>query len=329
MTNQMRNGLYLAINELRKQDNSIHMIHQIICDLVNSVGITSAVFIEKNKTDDYLIIKYGYNVSEQFSSSYKRGIGTDIIGRIFYQDEFAIVINGENESNYKDIFLEHDYDMAVLLRMSVENRAIGFLALYFDKRLEITDELKSFLIAIASICSEAIRKEMLDNLIKDTRTIDPQTGLFYYLYFHQKLKEELNMSRKTNSPLTVAIIDMDNFKEVMNSHGLETAHTLYKELADELRTHLRSIDIIGRHGTDELILCMPNTSCGSACITMNSFIDAVRDKKFTSHQLLTSIAIGTATMHKNESLEELLHRAQLALYKAMLTGNKIAICYET
>jgi diguanylate cyclase (GGDEF)-like protein len=295
MTKEMSNGLYLAITELRKQDNSTHMIHQIIRELVNSVGITSAVFVEKNRTDDYLVIKYGYNVSEQLSLSYKRGIGTGIIGQIFYQDEFAVVTKGDNENDYKDIFLEHDYDMAVLLRMSIENRAIGFLALYFDKRLEITDELKSFLIAMAAICSEAVRKEMLDNLIKDTRTIDPQTGLFYYLYFHQKLKEEVNRSKQAKLPLTVAIMDMDNFKDVMNVHGLEAAHSLFKELADELRTHLRSIDIIGRHGTDELILYMPNTSCGNACITMNSFIDAIRDKKFTSHHLLTSIAIGTAT----------------------------------
>ncbi|MBF0516010.1 MAG: GGDEF domain-containing protein [Nitrospirae bacterium] len=328
MTKEMSSDLYSAITELRKQDNAISLIHQIICGLVNSVGMTSAAFIEKSRTDDYLMIRDTYNVSEQVIRAYKRAIGTHIIGRIFYQDEFEVVLKSDSESDYKDIFLEHDFDMAVLLRMSIENRAIGFLVLYFDERFEISDELKSFLIAITAICSEAIRREMMDNLIKDTRTIDPQTGLFYYFYFHQKLKEEFNKSKRTKTPLTVAIIDMDNFKDVMNSHGLETAHSLYKELADELRSHLRSEDIIGRHGTDELILCMPNTSCGNACISMNNFIDAIRDKKFTTHHLLTSIAIGTASLHQDESLEELLHRAQLALYKAMLIGNKIAICYE-
>ncbi|MCG6553433.1 MAG: GGDEF domain-containing protein, partial [Candidatus Magnetominusculus sp. LBB02] len=176
--------------------------------------------------------------------------------------------------------------------------------------------------------SEAVRKETLSNLTKDSHTIDPLTGLFYYMYFSQKLKEEIYRSKRAQSPLAVAIIDMDNFKDIMNIYGLDTAHSLYRELADELRTHLRSIDIIGRHGTDEIIIGMPNTSCGHASAAINRFIDAIRDKTFTSHNLLTSISIGIASMRPDESLEELLHKAQLALYKAMQVGNKIAVCHE-
>ncbi|KWT81161.1 GGDEF domain-containing protein [Candidatus Magnetominusculus xianensis] len=328
MTREMSRGLYLAIKELHNQEYSAHTIHQIIYGLKDSLGITSAVLVEKNRTNDYLEIKNRYNISEQFSRTYRRGIGTDLVGRIFYHDELAVVIKGESESDYKDIFLEHDYEMAVVLRISTESRAIGFLALYFDKKEEITDELSMFLIAMATVCSEAIRKEVMDNCMKETRTIDPHTGLLYYLYFHNRLKDEATKSKRMQIPLTVAIMDMDNFKDVMSVYGIETANNLYKELAAELRSCIRGIDVVGRYGTDEFILYMPNTSLENAEMVLTRFVNGLGTKDFTSHHLHTSLSIGITTLHHDESLEELLNKAQRALYKAKLTKDKISKCDE-
>ncbi|MBF0320021.1 MAG: GGDEF domain-containing protein [Nitrospirae bacterium] len=328
MTEKMLNCLCFAINELNTQENAAHTIHQIIFELKDSIEITSAVLVEKNLKNDYLEIKNRYNVSEQFTRSYKRGIGTNIVGRVFYQDDFAVVHKGKTEDDYKDLFLEHDYETAVISRIIIEGRPLGYLALYFAKQVEITEQLRKFLTAIAKLCSEAIRKEMLLDLIKETRSVDPQTGLLYYHYFHQKIKEEFNKCKRMKIPMTVAIMDMDNFKHVMNVYGLDTAHNLYKELAEELYTCIRGIDVLGHYGTDEFILYMPNTALQNAEIVLNRFVEHVRDKKFTPHNLCTSLSMGAAALHPDESLEQLLNNAQRALYNSKITGKKIVKCDE-
>ncbi|MBF0517049.1 MAG: GGDEF domain-containing protein [Nitrospirae bacterium] len=328
MTTKILNALYLAINVLHTQDNAVHTIHQILYDLKDSIGVASAVYVQKSTNNDYLEIKNRFNVSEQLARTFKRGIGTDIIGRIFYQDEFAVVVKGGDEKDYKDVFLEHDYDMVVVLRVEIENRVIGYLALYFDNRLVITDELKSFLIAISTHCAESIHKEMLSDMIKETRVIDPQTGLYYYTHFHLKMREEFNRTKRMKTPFTVAIMDMDNFKHIMGVYGMDTANNLYIELAEELRSCIRGIDVLGRYGTDEFIIYMPNTSYKNAEIVLNRFNQTVMARKFTSQQIYTSLSIGIASLQPDETWEELLHNMQCALHKARLTIRKISSCDE-
>ncbi|MBF0555108.1 MAG: GGDEF domain-containing protein [Nitrospirae bacterium] len=328
MKDRMFNDLCFAIDKLSAQENAAHTVHEIIYELKNSLDIVSAVLVEKNLHDDYLEIKNRYNVSEQFTRSYKRGIGTGVIGRIFYSDEFAIVLKGEREDDYKDLMLEHDYEMAVVLRVAVEGRALGFLALYFANKVEITEQLRKFLISIVKLCAEAIRKETLLGFIKETRSVDPQTGLLYYHFFHQKLREEFDKNIRMKIPMTVAIMDMDNFKRVMGVYGLNTAHELYKELADELRAFVRGIDVLGHYGTDEFIIYMPNTTLNDAEIVLNRFLENLSRKRFTSHNLCTSLSMGVASLHQNESLEDLLSNTQRALYQSKLKGGKISRCDE-
>ncbi|WP_420263773.1 diguanylate cyclase domain-containing protein [Candidatus Magnetominusculus dajiuhuensis] len=328
MKDKMLNDLCFAIDKLSAQENAAHTIHEIIYELKNSLDIVSAVLVEKNSHDDYLEIKNRYNVSEQFTRSYKRGIGTGVIGRIFYNDELAVVLKGENEDDYKDLMIEHDYEMAIVLRVSVEGRVLGFLALYFSNKVVITEQLRKFLISIVKLCSEAIRKEKLLGFVKEMRSVDPQTGLLYYHFFYQKLKEEFDKNRRMNIPMTVAIMDMDNFKRVMGVYGLDTAHELFKELADELRAFVRGIDMLGHYGTDEFIIYMPNTTLNDAELVLNRFLDNLIHKRFTPNNLCTSLSMGIASLHQDDSLEDLLSNTQRALYKSKLKGGKISRCDE-
>ncbi|MBF0458724.1 MAG: GGDEF domain-containing protein [Nitrospirae bacterium] len=328
MVEKMFNDLCFSINELNAQESSARTVHQIIYELKDSLGIVSAVLVEKSLHDDYLEIKNRYNVSEQFTRSYKRGVGTHIIGRIFYNDEFAVVCKGDNEDDYKDLYIDRDYEMAVVLRVAVEGRTLGFLALYFDNRVEITEQLRKFMISIAKLCSEAIRKEMMLDLIRESRRVDPKTGLLYYHYFHHKLREEFSKNKRMKIPMTIAIVDMDNFKRVMGVYGLDTAHNLFRELAEDLRAYVRGIDLLGHYGTDEFIIYMPDTSLNDAESVLNRFVEHLGVKKFTSHNLCTSLSVGIASLQEDESLEELLNNTQRALYNSKLKGKTISKCEE-
>ncbi|MBF0565195.1 MAG: GGDEF domain-containing protein [Nitrospirae bacterium] len=329
MIGKLFKDLCYAIGELNKQDNATHTVHQILFELKESIGISSAVLVVKNIDTDYLEIKNRYNVSAHFTTAYKRAIGTSVVGRIFYKDEIVVVSRKDSpEDEYKDLLLEEEYASAVAVRVAVENRTWGYIAVYFNIDVEVTDELKNFLINIAKICSEAIRKERITTLLNELRNIDHTTGLLYYHYFHEKLKEEFGKCKRHHTALTIAIMDMDNFKEVLNLYGLNTARELYKNVAELLRSCLRGIDVIGRYGTDELIMYLPTTGMKEAEVVIKRFTELLTEKRFTEKKLCTSVSIGVATLVDHETLEELVTHAQASLYNARVTGKNVVECEE-
>ncbi|QWR76259.1 GGDEF domain-containing protein [Candidatus Magnetomonas plexicatena] len=320
---KMFNNICSSIKELNQQMSSVHTVHQILFSLKDVLGISSAALVLKNQQTGYLEINNQYNLSAQYSQSYKRSTGKAAIGKIFLAENFIVVTKNDPQDIYNDVRMETDYAVAALIRLEAEDRPMGFIAVFFENEMEITKQMRDYLVAIANICSESIRKERLLSHLNELRRVDPKYGLLYYHFFHNKLIEEYNKSRRTKASLTICMMDMDNFKELTAIYGPETADDLYREMADELRASLRGIDILGRYGTDEIILYMPNTSLSNAELVINRFVERISLARFTDKRLQTSLSIGIAELKENEKLEDLLTRTKATLYSARVTGKGI------
>jgi diguanylate cyclase (GGDEF)-like protein len=323
MAEKLFKSLCQSIKELHQQEESVHTLHQILFSLKGALGVSAAALVQKNPQSGYLEIKSRYNLSAHYTNSYKRANGKAAVDKIFLTDNFLIVKKTDSAEVYEDVRMETDYAVAVLIRLESEDRPLGFIVVFFDEEIEITEQIRDFLIAIADICSESIRRERLMLHLNELRRVEPKSGLLYYHYFYQKLIEEYSKSKRTKTPLTVCIIDMDNFKEVMSVYGPDIADELYQELGDELKSSLRGIDILGRYGTDEIIIYMPNTSLENAEIVINRFVEKISSSRFTIKQLKTTVSIGVAQLKENEKLEGLLSNAKGALYNARVTGKGI------
>ncbi|KJR40707.1 Diguanylate cyclase, predicted domain protein [Candidatus Magnetoovum chiemensis] len=280
--------------------------------------------MEKDLSSDHLKVKSIYNVPENCCKNFERSIGKHVIERIIYKEQIAIVHKDGNKDDYEDLRLKDDYTEAVVVRLEVETRPLGYTAFYFDKPFEITEQVKKLLLAIANIFSESMRKDRIVTLLNELRRIDPETGLYFNNYFFLHLKSDLEKSKRNKNPLTLVIMDMDNYKEVMNLYGTAVALQLYKEVAEELKSCLRGIDIIGRYGIDEFILYLPNTSLENASVVINRFIEHVTNKIFTEKHLTCSLSYGVASCNADYSFDDLISSAQTALYNAKITGKGLA-----
>ncbi|KJU85553.1 diguanylate cyclase [Candidatus Magnetobacterium bavaricum] len=290
----------------------------------DSIGINHGVLVLKNPEDDYLTIVNRYNISAHFK--YHRGIGTDVVGRVFYKDPVVVVTSDSAAEDYKDMFMEDAYEVAIAAGVSVDGCTIGFVAVYFDKVVDDVDSLQEFLLAMARLIAEVFRKERLASLLNELRDIDPTTGLVQYHFFHKKLHDELERSHRHKLPLTLVIMDMDNFKSVLNNYGIEIARLLYTELSDHLKSCIRGIDVLGRYGTDEFILYMPNTSIDKVKVVIERFQETLKMKRFTEKNLCTTLSIGIATLKEQDTLHDLLTHAKIALYSAKVTGKGAVEC---
>lgn len=105
----------------------------------------------------------------------------------------------------------------------------------------------------------AFAEEHILQLRRLSRT-DSLTGLFNHRIFYERLQDELNRARRYDSPLSMVLIDLNNFKSVNESKGHQFGDHLLVKSAERMRADLRQTDIICRYGGDEFGVILPETA---------------------------------------------------------------------
>ena len=113
---------------------------------------------------------------------------------------------------------------------------------------------------------------------------DPLTRLANRGYFHERAHEELARTARTSRPSTIAMLDIDHFKAVNDSHGHAAGDLVLVTFASVLRCTLRASDLIARLGGEEFALLLPETSLENARTTL----DAVRATLRETHVVLAN-----------------------------------------
>jgi diguanylate cyclase (GGDEF)-like protein len=167
-------------------------------------------------------------------------------------------------------------------------------------------------------------KEALQREGRLART-DNLTGLANRRYFEERAKLSLEWSRRHNDPITLAYVDLDNFKQVNDQHGHEEGDRLLVELAQSIKENLRQTDLVARLGGDEFVLFLPETEEKTARTVIermrNSFV-----AKTKANGWPVTMSIGAITDYAlTGSLNELINAADNLMYEAKNSGKNSAI----
>jgi diguanylate cyclase (GGDEF)-like protein len=134
---------------------------------------------------------------------------------------------------------------------------------------------------------------------------DPLTGLANRRTWETEANRSLAHALRTGEPLTVAVIDLDDFKRINDEQGHNAGDTLLRTLARRWSGELRLADSLGRYGGDEFVLSLPGTDAARAA----DLLARLR----AAHPAAWSA--GTATARPGDALAELLVRADTDLYR--------------
>jgi diguanylate cyclase (GGDEF)-like protein len=157
--------------------------------------------------------------------------------------------------------------------------------------------------------------------------VDPVTGLFNRRYFHTRLDEEIERARRQTSPLTVLLIDVDNFKQLNDRLGHPGGDAVLRVVADVLRRSVRLFDVCARYGGDEFAILMPGSSLESSAQIAERIREGIQECRPpgvpASEELTVTASIGIATT-SGVGGEDVIARADQALYEAKRQGKNRA-----
>jgi diguanylate cyclase (GGDEF)-like protein len=167
-------------------------------------------------------------------------------------------------------------------------------------------------------------------LLSEWATIDPLTELFNRRYFRQRLEEEYQRARRYDVPLSVLLLDLDDFKSVNDRFGHPAGDILLRSLADVLRRSVRAFDVCCRYGGEEFVIVLPGGDSADAVATadrVRQAIEAHRVSVRSNHAPVgVTTSIGAVTLKRGESVDDLIAEADAALYEAKRAGkNQIKI----
>ncbi len=154
-------------------------------------------------------------------------------------------------------------------------------------------------------------------------TTDPLTGALNRKVFHEKANTEFNRSQRYKKSMSVLMMDMDNFKNINDTHGHMIGDMILKAVVDECLRNLRTPDVFARIGGEEFAAILVETNCEEAVMVSErlrksiaglEILNGLQPVKFT-------VSIGvTYLQSSDDNFEQLLQRSDKALYIAKDKG---------
>ncbi|MDB5854942.1 MAG: hypothetical protein JWR22_2983 [Herminiimonas sp.] len=136
-------------------------------------------------------------------------------------------------------------------------------------------------------------------------------------------ERELDMARRFRRPITVAIMDIDFFKEINDRHGHAAGDDVLVALAQLLGESCRAVDLVGRYGGEEFVIVLPGVDRDSVEVVGGKLLEVVANHRFQHCERLT-VSIGLAVLHPggadHVSWRTLVYQADMALYAAKAAG---------
>jgi two-component system, cell cycle response regulator len=176
--------------------------------------------------------------------------------------------------------------------------------------------------------AEKLRQNM--QLSLEMAITDQLTGLHNRHYMARHLDTLMKNSVESGKPISFLVMDIDYFKSVNDNHGHDSGDEVLKEFAARISANIRGIDLACRYGGEEFVVVMPETDLAFAYTVAERLRQSIEVAPFRisrpPNSLRITVSIGMASsVGGNDTAEGLLHRADLALYRAKREGRNRVI----
>lgn len=188
--------------------------------------------------------------------------------------------------------------------------------------LRAFDELKESQVKVAEAEARIEKLTLEIEQVSKTAQQDYLTGTLNRRGMDNAFGRELGRADRAGTPVSVALLDIDHFKKLNDSLGHDAGDVALAHLAKVVKDTLRPTDILARYGGEEFVIILPETDIQEG-INVMTRVQRELTKNFFLHnneRVLITFSAGVAQRHPDEGQDEIIKRADEALYKAKHAG---------
>ncbi len=254
-------------------------------------------------------------------------VGGKVIDKI---DEVMAVIETSIGSTTKQT--ENLADMSQQLGRAKDREAVRTV---LKSLAQSVKEMERSNRTLESLLTES--KQEINHLQHNLETVrtesltDPLTMLANRKYFDEALAKAIAESNKDGDPISLLMTDIDHFKIFNDTYGHLTGDQVLRLVATAVKRNIKGGDIAARYGGEEFAIVLPDTTLSSATAVADHIRRAVMGKELMKrstgeHLGRVTISLGVATLHRGETPQALIERADACLYAAKRAGRNAVIC---
>ena len=223
------------------------------------------------------------------------------------------------------------------LPLICENKNVGSLVAKSTSE-EISPKDKEYLEQLSTQIAITINRANVYAEILKHATLDALTGFYNRRQLEVRIKQEVSNAKRQHAPLCGIMTDIDYFKHVNDTYGHAAGDLVLKSIAKVIRGQLREYDIAGRYGGEEFSILLPFTKINEAEMVAERLRQTVENKVIDiskvapdseQKQIKITLSLGIYEIKEDDREEDLMKKADKALYQAKNTGrNKVVVNYE-
>ncbi|MBI2471711.1 MAG: diguanylate cyclase [Planctomycetes bacterium] len=198
-----------------------------------------------------------------------------------------------------------------------------------NERFTLEDE--EILLTISYQASVAIENARLYGQVQQLAITDGLTGLLNHKEFHRRLDDTIEGSKRYHYAVSLLMIDIDNFKQFNDTYGHQVGDHVLKTVADIIQAQTRAVDVCARYGGEEFAVIIRDADASQPFILSERIRSIVYAYPIRHNgiQSQLSVSIGIACLPRDAyNAEDLIKRADEALYMAKETGRNKVCCYK-
>ena len=315
---------------------------------------SSLMVIDEGSGD--LVVR-GLKRPKEGKPGWRKAIGEMIAGWVAKQGDVLLVEDIDTDPRLQRYSRHKRYNTGsfICMPLKAEGRIIGIINVA-DKLAEtkvFTEDDLKYLNLLAHQTVAQIENIRLCEKLTSLAVTDALTNLYNHRYFQEELDLEIARAKRYKSALSLIMLDIDTFKKYNDTYGHLQGDKVLKELAAIIRKNIRQIDIPSRYGGEEFIIILPEAGIEEARLVaerirkkvermeLSSFekepavlakeiAEAVHKSKSPAERKKSppavTVSLGVAAYRSGLNKEELISRADQALYKAKAEGkNKVCL----
>lgn len=219
---------------------------------------------------------------------------------------------------------------AAEIPMIVKGKTIGALVLFSPEKLDIRPETYQFLYVYTSLISSIVEHAYVDMQAQLLAKTDSLTGIANHRMFDESIGREIARADRNQLSFSLALIDIDDFKKVNDTHGHLVGDKVLRDLTQRICSLVRKGDLLARYGGEEFALILPDTSVEGGEALAERIRKEISDTPLQTRDgdigytisIGLSIYDGTAPKAKDQLIDE----ADRALYQSKRNGkNQISV----